>query len=475
MASTTQKATAAKLIDIYRADWVKWARDVLGVTLTPDQLTVIDDVQQAVNEGYYKDKVYRRILVASGFGVGKTFLAALAELAFSSMYRSENLVTSSSLFQVKHRLWAEFRRLYAIAKRRGRPIGGKLNKLSLEYKTEKHVVMATATKDGSNIQGGHTDRQSIVFDEGQAVEHGIWNAGEAMMGSRGAWWLVLLNPIVMSGDAYENSRKPHLWRVRNLSCLNHPNVIEGKNIVPGAVSREWVEERRIGWGEGSPLWQARVEGKWPETPTDTLVAMGDLVRMKDQVLHDEQDEWWLGVDVARFGDDQNYVAVVYRNRVVYMESWSGLDTMQTCGKVHQLCKEYGIPWDHVNIDGNGIGAGVVDRLREQGLEVNDIQFGGAAVGDWADLGDYEYFNRRSELYWNVRLLLQQGRASIPEKFSMAWSDLMAPRYEFTSKGQIKLESKKDIKKRIGRSPDAGDAIVLGFARELNAAPTVILA
>lgn len=170
----------------------------------------------------------------------------------------------------------------------------------------------------------------------------------------------------------------------------------------------------------------------------------------------------LGVDVARFGPDASAIAWRKGRVITKIEKQRGLDTMQVAGWVAELIRTEKPA--RVNIDVGGLGAGVVDRLMEQGYGeiIGSINFGSSPITP-APLGEDGKpsggaKNRRAEMYSNLKKLLQ-GRFSLPDSDALQ-SDLCAAGYSFDSSGKLVLESKVDIKKRLGFSPDEGDAVAL---------------
>lgn len=166
----------------------------------------------------------------------------------------------------------------------------------------------------------------------------------------------------------------------------------------------------------------------------------------------------LGVDVARFGDDRSVIfprqgLVAFPPTVL-----AGVDNMTLAARIAKSAKHWGA--DAIFIDGGG-GAGVIDRLRQLGHDVIEVQFGGSPI-------DPVYLNKRAEMWWSMKQWLESGGA-IPEGAELR-QDLCAPNYEYTSQGKRKLESKDDIKARLLHSPDTGDALALTFAAPVAPAP-----
>lgn len=472
-------STPTALIARYQSDWGAFMREVLGATatreakefgfdgLTSDQVKIIRSVQE-----------HKRTIVQSGHNVGKTRIAAWIALAFLYLYKPSQVVcTSSSREQVSKRLWAEVEKIHSMARMK---LGGEITATQIKC-GPGHFAYATATHDASNLHGGHPPHILCLMDEGQGVKRPIWDAFESMMGGSHARTLVLFNPLAASGPAHEAAtRKRSEWKLIRMSALQHPNVLSGRELVRGAVTREWCEERLRSWGKDHPLYQAKVLGEFPALSENALISLGDLEGAKewDASLGEgplQGDGTWLGVDPARFGSDDTRCCVLVDGRMIAERFWNGLDTMRSCGEIHRIVAEYDIPWEHVNIDGNGLGGGIVDRLQEQGNPVNDVQFGGRVQGDWSDramslagvelgIAGQLFRNRKAELHWAARMLLKAKLLSIPERFERVWEDLLAPNYETASDGTVKVESKDEVKARINRSPDAGDSVVIALNR-----------
>jgi hypothetical protein len=120
------------------------------------------------------------------------------------------------------------------------------------------------------------------------------------------------------------------------------------------------------------------------------------------------------------------------------------------------------------VDVVGIGAGVVDRLREQRMNVQAFNAGNRT--DWRDVSrELQFANLRSASWWNLRELLDpaQGHSIALPPDDLLTGDLTAPRWRQSSGGKILLESKEDLRKanRLGRSTDDGDAVVMAFWKE----------
>jgi len=170
----------------------------------------------------------------------------------------------------------------------------------------------------------------------------------------------------------------------------------------------------------------------------------------------------VGADIARYGDDTTVLAPLTSDNVITELRPSVLeDTMQTTGRIVGVLRA-----NHeavAVVDIVGLGAGVFDRLREQ--QYNALAFNAGERADETDAsGELGFVNVRSAAYWHLREMLDplsQCRVALPDD-PLLIGDLTSPQWKTTSAGKIQLESKDDIRKRLGRSTDYGDAVVQAF-------------
>jgi len=197
-----------------------------------------------------------------------------------------------------------------------------------------------------------------------------------------------------------------------------------------------------------------LEGDW-----DALEAGNFLFKYKDiknaieREIKDEDKLKVLGVDPARFGDDSSVACIREGKSVIWLEQWAKTDLMSTTGKVVNLIQRFSP--DAVNIDVIGIGAGVVDRLKEQKFRVNGVNVGESASDK------LKYANIRAEAYWQLADRFQKGEISIPDDLELL-AQTSSIKYKFDSHGRLQIESKEEMKKRGLKSPDKTDALVLAF-------------
>ncbi|MCH7606590.1 MAG: hypothetical protein IH962_05485 [Chloroflexi bacterium] len=404
----------------------------------------------------------RRVAVKSGNGLGKGFCAAVAVLWFLYYHEQAIVLSTAPTFrQVRHILWRQIRRLH----RRARDeLGGKMLDTRWELEEDRYAIGLSADT-ADQFQGFHSPNMLIVVDEAEGVSDEIYEAIESVMTSAAPRLLLIGNPTTVTGAfrrAFHQERQ--LYCTVTISAFDSPNVKEGQIVIPGLTTSEWVEERKEIWGEENPIYRARVLGEFPDQAEDTLIRLSDIEaavlrelpsRNGDAAL---EVETVLAVDVARFGSDRS---VILRRRgqvVEEIQTYRKMDTMQLAGWVVAAIREY--EPSRMYIDEIGVGAGVVDRLREEGYSVRGINVARRARQD-------ELFaNQRAEGYWRLRELFASAQISIPAD-NQLMGELAALRYSYDSQGRILLESKDSSRGRGLPSPDKADALMLAFLEPPN--------
>ena len=450
----------------WRADPCLWCKDVLGIDLTEGQKMLANSI---VNN--------KRVVCRSANGMGKTFLAAVFTLWYCSTRKGVVLATAPTWYQVQRRLWAEVCKLYDKAKVE---LGGELLRDGCRWKIGPYwEASGISTRDTSNFQGGHAENYFIIFDEAQGVESGIWEAAESMMMGGKARWLAIGNPLEARGEFYRTFKRPDEWTGVTLSALDHPNYVNQREDIPGATTYEWVEERRQMWGENDPRWVARVLGEFPDMGSDRVIPPGFIETADSEGGCDIREGYHLGVDVARFGEDETVIAVVKNNILEREIRLAGADGLKVAGRVIKLARKLKIKRKdakkRIHVDTIGVGASVVDSMRAEKWKVDAVNFAEKPRGSYSDdYGPMDFANQRAEFYWAARELFRERKVSVPSKFGSTWEELAEPGYHFNRRGDMVIEPKEEVKKRLGRSPDGADAFILALTRHVNTKPGIFL-
>jgi hypothetical protein len=233
------------------------------------------------------------------------------------------------------------------------------------------------------------------------------------------------------------------------------------------VTREWVEERREIWGETHPFWDSRVLGEFPKTSSRGVIPLAWVERAQDDAQRKaavlEATTLRIprlgGLDVARYGENLCVFFIRRGDAVEHWESWGHTSLMETTGRALALVRKWEL--QHLIVDAAGLGAGVVDRLLEQGAPVFAYNGGHRAFSPSM------YANKRSELWWYLRQRLERQRLWLPTDCPQLVADLLAPQYTLTSAGRIRVETKEKLLERNVPSPDFADALVECFAMDAD--------
>lgn len=463
MGTSPEIEVAQKLHD----DPVFFCKEILGVDLWSKQKEILLSVRDN-----------RRTGVASGHNIGKTLVAACCALWWSTTrYGSKVITTATTFQQVRENLWAEIHRLYEQAGRRVQGgLGGVMQDVAYRLDRQGWGVFGIASKNPDSFQGRHARNLLVILDEAQGVPQEIWTAAQSMISSEGCRMLAIANPIHTDGafhDAFHTKRD--MWSTFHVSCLDHPNLFvqPGQPLpYPKAITRDGVEDMRLDYGEGSPMWRSRVLGQFPEAGETTIVPIKWLndadVAFLERGWQPAQDpeQRHMGVDLGREGTDPSVATLMDNGRMTQSEEWHDPSTMGSAGRVIELMKRWDVPAHNIHLDEEGLGGGVVDALYEAGHPVDGVKFGRGAEGDWEHITgtDTEFENRKGELYWALRQAVQRGEVSIDPALRKHWSQLTDQRYRFTGSGKIAMEKKAAVKQRTGRSPDHADSAVYAMSR-----------
>ena len=439
----------------------KFSKLALGHSLWGKQIDIAESVRKN-----------KRTTVRSCNGAGKSFTAADIILWYLSTRSDSIILTTAPTFrQVKDILWKEINNTHSRALLN---IGGNLLDTALTF-GEKWYATGLSTDQPDRFQGYHAVRILIVVDEAAGVDERIFGAIEGNLSSEHSRLLLIGNPTNLSGTFY-NSFKQDNYNHIHISAFDTPNFtafgitiedirkntwrekITAELPRPYLVTPEWVYDKFLAWGEDNPMWQARVMGEFPQQGDDTLIPLIYIEQATQRQLEvKEEDEEMIGADIARFGTDKTPFAYRKGPKIMDIHQHAYMDTMATSQVLHTYCGMH--PRAGANIDEIGVGAGVVDRMKQlnpyktiQGINV------GVAAND-----PEMFFNLRAEMFWALRERFVDGSIQIPNDEELK-GQLASIKYKYTPKGQVQIESKEDMKKRGLPSPDKADAVALSFLK-----------
>lgn len=486
-----------------------WAKEKLNDILWSGQIKILESVRDN-----------RKTAAATCHEIGKSYGAAILAAWWLDTHKPGEafvITTAPTNPQVRVILWKEIGRAHS----RGN-LPGRVNQTEWKIEVtnpitgltkEEPVAMGRKPSDytPAAFQGVHARYVLIIVDEANGVRGPLWDSIDSLMANDDSKILEIGNPDDPAGEFYEHCKPGSGYNVIHVSVFDSPNFTGEQmpiEILKQLIGRRYVEEKRVKWAptwkwtddgrkcvppadgkleDTHPFWQSKVLGQFPvQTQEGTLIPLSWIRAAQERVLAETlPNEFALDVGASKDGDPS---CLGHRRgpvfRVIYEERQP--DTMKTTGRLvqHLGNAEYGA--ECAKVDYIGVGRGVVDRAREQGLPVYPIQVGESATimtcmackHEWdqarfktkhqtnallrcpmcnSNLVKPAFADLLSQLWWNVRTIFEKGEIDIDVTDTDLAEQLLMLTWEPTSKGQIK------VKYLDGPSPNRADALMLAFA------------
>jgi phage terminase large subunit len=435
-----------------------FAEEVLGVTLMRHQRRILMAMAQKK----------RRIAMRSGHRVGKTMIMAIISLwHLVTKYPQKTIVTAPTSGQLFNALFPEIKSLakklpsfiYAL-------FDWQAEEIKLKADPDGSFLSArTASPENSeSFQGIHSANVLFIWDEASGIDERLFNAARGSMAAPNAYQILAGNPVRLNNTFHRAfTVNADLFEKFHVSSIGLPTV-----------DPDFIEEVAKTYGRESNEYRVRVLGEFPDTEDESFIP-SQLVRAARarDIEPAPLSAVVYGVDPARLGDDRTVITRrvglhVIERQYVHIKK----NTMQIVGEIVALAeqdrnkliaefKNAGRPLLFlppvpcaVVVDVIGIGAGIVDRLRELGFNVIETNVSETATSE-------PYCHRERDALWKrFKNFLEEARCRIPNDEELQ-NELTSPHYEYNTQGVLKIESKKDTKKRTqGRSPDKADSAML---------------
>lgn len=427
----------------------------------------------------------RRLAIRAPHGTGKTTTGAMAVLWFASTREAARLdwkavTTAGAWRQLTKYLWPEIHKwskylLYdelGIAEwRPGREL------LDMSIKLSYGEAFAVASSDPALVEGAHADSLLFLYDESKAVSADTFDAtegafsGASSTGLPEAYSMAISTPGSPSGRFYEiHTRRPGLedWSIRHITL--------DEAMAAGRISPEWAQRRARQWGIESALYANRVLGEFHAGADDSVLPLPWVEAAIERwyVWHESgrpanAGRAVYGVDVARGGADLTAVARRVGAVVEDLLTYNVANTALVARTCHQLARN---PTDHFVVDIIGVGAGVGDILvspvESRGYNRSVTRYNAGRKSTRRDRsGELGFINQRAALWWYMREALDPDFEPIlaipPDEELLA--ELVAPLWWVTPGNKIVVESKDDLRERLGRSTDRADAVLQTLATD----------
>lgn len=436
-------------INFYIDHPVEFAIDILKVQPTLEQQAVMNDVAK-----------FPMVSVKSGHGVGKSALESwIIWWYISTRPYPKILCTAPTKHQLHDILWAEVSKWKRNSKSLDEDFEWTSEKIYLKGSQEEWFAIARTSNKPDALQGTHAEHVLIIIDEASGVPDIVFEPVLGSMSTIDAKLLMCGNPTQLVGFFYEShTTKRELYKTHTIDSSKCERV--DKNYVQTIIDM---------FGKDSDVYRVRVAGEFPKSNPDSFIGL-DMIRTEKKVI-DVVESIDLGVDVARYGDDESVVATTYnKSQVEKLNVFKHNDTMRLTGQIVNIIKMLNLKYPsiivRVKIDCDGLGVGVYDRLKEVIVEKNlkakaiECHFGGKG-GKVSYDEPIEYYNSTGIMWGTLRSKLKNNEITIPNNEELI-KQITNRKYFINSDGTIKLERKEDMKKRNVHSPDRADAVVLSL-------------
>ena len=445
----------------YASDPARFMRDVLRCEPWEKQITMAELVRDS-----------RRTVCLSANGIGKDWTCARIALWWVFARRGLVILTGPTERQVKFILMREVRRAFT----RAPELPGDLYSLELRVGDSGECGILAFTSDNADrLTGFHHPRLLICITEGQGVDEAAYEAAAACATGPENRLFVYGNPTHPTGSFYRIAHSDN-WSTLRITAYEHPNVISGRQEIPGAVSSEWIEGIAAEYGRSSSIYRSRVEARFPEDAIEGLIRRewlraaferyevagtqagkrGDATLMQPPIM---------ALDVARFGPDKTVLAVMRGPRVIELITWGDASITETVERVieHGRLVAARDIWNRkptVWVDEPGLGGGAIDLLQAKGYPTSAFN-GGRRSSDRS-----RWFNKRAEAFWHFRTALEHGTIQLPPD-RLLEEEALAVEWQIAPRGAIQIMGKDLLRKALGRSPDRLDAVVIGLLVSLG--------
>lgn len=402
-----------------------------------------------------------RIAVASGHGIGKSAgISMITKWALDTCVDTRIITTANTEGQLLTKTSpeiAKWARLAITADWFKATATALISTMKGREKSWRSDLVTWSANNTEAFAGLHNQGKRIVliFDEASGIDLKVWEVALGALTDENTEiiWLAFGNPTQNTGafrECFGKSRA--LWKTRQIDS----RTVEGTN-------KAYLDELVATYGEDSDIVKVRVLGQFPSASSMQFIASGLVEQAQSRVVNSlGSDPLIYGVDIARFGDDHSTLAKRCGRdaKMRPWKRWHGVDTMTVAGDIAMEARQEHP--DAIFVDVGAMGAGVIDRLRQLGVEnVFEVNFGGKGRdAEWANGVRVKTANKRAEMWTSMRSWLSHG--AIPDDQQLA-DDLVGPEYSYDAGQQILLEKKEHMRKRGLPSPDDADALACTFA------------
>lgn len=407
-----------------------------------------------------------QISVASGHGIGKTAFAAwIIKFVMDTRANSRGTVTSNTDTQLRTKTWAELGKWHRMSMTthwcQFTSARGNMAMRNKENPDGWFCHAQTCREENSEAFAGQhapTSTSWYLFDEASGIPDKIHEVREGGLSDGEPMTFDFGNPTRNTGRFKENMegrfKRAYIKR-----------FIDSRNVF--ITNKNDIERKKELYGPDSDYFKVRVRGMFPDQGSMQFIPTNLVEEAQARkVVEDRYAPIIMGVDVARFGDDDSviFTRIGYDARSIPILRFNGLDAPELEDEIIAECNRLGRMGLHptvIFVDSTGVGGPVADHLRRKGYHALDVNFGKGGGKGYRYKSDRIYGELKDSL---PKLCLPTNKDNHGQDL---YDELTQREFGYTTDGsKVHLEPKKDFKMRIGRSPDVGDAIAITFGQDI---------
>jgi len=437
----------------YRNNPIAFAREVIGIDLTKQQSVALTALAES-----------RKVAVKSGHGTGKSCVEAIGSLWFlTTRPMSRVVLTAPSARQLYDVLMAEVRMWYLNSILADFDLFRfTKDKIRINHEEYEDVWFATcvSVSNPENLSGMHAKDILAIVDEGAGVDSEIFVRLEGVLTTEGAYMVTCGNPSFQSGYFYDIFHEyAEQYSLFTFNCEESENV-----------EQEWIDYMAEKYGKDSNIYKVRVLGEFAPMHESIIIDRDALKLCYEREGLEDRSVVYLGIDVSSGeSNDLSVISARSGTKELRREKYK-LKIKDFFRKTMSIINEYSYHYRSVvvNIDTTGLGFQIGQDLEEayyydDTVEINRINFSNRAVRN------EEYGNVFTEMIFGFKEKMDTIELYNGLEDSVLDEDLSARRFTFDFSNRFLAEKKKEIIKRIKRSPDEGDAVLLAFYEESEGA------
>lgn len=442
----------------YQSDPVAFAREILGI----EHLT---EKQEEILRAYV---THREVSVSSANGIGKSFLLPIIAWHNFACWPDVYVGFGSSVDrQIRISLWLPFRQIWRAAPYRIGAPPRVSHILGHASDDDRRIVMGSAPKTKSNVMGTRRKRTIVLLDESPGIIDEVNDGYENLITGEDSVKVNMGNPISSGGWFRAKFKKQEDQApvdinsaIFELSAFDSPNVVAGREVVPGLVGRAWVEERRRKWGEDDPRYIIHVLGRFLENDETRIFPDAMIGMMWDPAARANPAAiLQVGIDLAEYGGDRTLAYFRRGATITHRLDLTGMDfEAVSAAVIEAIAADNPEEVAHVYYDKTGIG-----QKFERAWGSSRHKLFGIVYGQRAKERDV-YHSARDEMPWHLKDWFRHGgKIALPPKREdqgMLKKEMENAFFSYDLSRRIVSNEKDRIRKSLGRSCDDYDAICL---------------